>query len=120
VARDPKRLLHWLTKAAGQGVAAAQNNLGYLAATGYGVEGDLIEAHKWFSLAAIAGHPKARGNQDAIAKPLSDGDIAEARKRALAWLDEQRRAARRAKAREKAKAKSPAAETPEVAKPPAK
>ena len=46
-------------KAAEQGDAAAQNNLGFMYINGEGVPQDYQEALKWYSLAAEQGHADA-------------------------------------------------------------
>ena len=45
----------WYTKAAEQGYARAQFNLGLMYANGQGVTQDIVSAHLWFLLAARAG-----------------------------------------------------------------
>lgn len=59
-----------------------------------GMDLDLIEAHKWFNLAASrGGHEGARHCRAEVADEMSAREIAEAQTRARAWLNE---AARRA------------------------
>ncbi|MBQ4479124.1 MAG: sel1 repeat family protein [Victivallales bacterium] len=50
----------WFRKAAGQGLAEAQYNLGVCYATGLGVEQDYAEAVKWFRKAAEQGNAGAQ------------------------------------------------------------
>ena len=45
-------------------------------------EVDLIEAHKWFNLAAVAGHDEAKTCRAEIADEMTARDIAEAQRRA--------------------------------------
>src|SRR5206468_11762909 len=47
-----KSASQWFRKAAERGVADSQYNLGILYARGIGVEQNLAESYKWFSLAA--------------------------------------------------------------------
>ena len=47
---------------------------------------DLIEAHKWFNLAAIAGNTRAQECRAEIADEMSAREIVEAQKAARAWL----------------------------------
>lgn len=60
--------------------------LGMMYSIGRSVPVDLVNAHKWFNIAA------ARGNRDAIrlrrevAEQMSDEDIATAQRAARAWL----------------------------------
>lgn len=62
-----------------------------------GVDGicvDLIEAHKWFNLSALAGSVRAQQCRAEIAEEMTAREIAEAQRQARAWLSEtQRRAA---------------------------
>lgn len=54
-------------------------------AAGIGV--DLIEAHKWFNLAAVAGSEAAQACRSEIAEDMTAREIAEAQKAARAWLN---------------------------------
>jgi uncharacterized protein len=47
---------------------------------------DLIEAHKWFNLAALRGNSEAHLCRAEIAGEMSKAEIAEAQKQARAWL----------------------------------
>src|SRR6516225_2282200 len=47
---------------ADQGMAAAQNNLGFMYYNGQGVPRDYAEAMKWYRLAADQGHAQAQVN----------------------------------------------------------
>lgn len=52
-----------------------------------GVDFDLIEAHKWFNLAASrGGHEGARNCRAEIADEMTAREIAEAQQRARSWL----------------------------------
>ena len=53
---------------------------------GFGVECDLIEAHKWFNLAAGAGHGEAQLCRADISDEMTAREIAEAQRRAREWL----------------------------------
>ena len=54
-----------------------------------GVELDLVEAHKWFNLAASrGGHEGARHCRAEIADEMTAREIAEAQTRARSWLNE--------------------------------
>jgi hypothetical protein len=59
----------------------------------YGADCDLVEAHKWFNLAAVAGHDDAARARADVAEEMTAREIAEAQRRAREWL---RSAARRA------------------------
>ncbi|WP_343613595.1 hypothetical protein [Novosphingobium sp.] len=81
--------------AASQGDVNALFDLGIAFSTGsHGVSCDLVEAHKWFNLSASRGHEAAQQCRADIADEMSARDIAEAQRRARAWLaDNARRAA---------------------------
>ncbi|MGK6318531.1 hypothetical protein [Sphingomonas sp. DT-204] len=51
-----------------------------------GVDVDLIEAHKWFNLAAMQGNTRAQECRAEIAEDMTAREIAEAQKAARAWL----------------------------------
>ncbi|WP_425229012.1 hypothetical protein [Sphingomonas sp.] len=80
---------------AARGDGEALYDLGLCYSTGTeGVEIDLIEAHKWFNLAAIAGLETAKACRTDIAEDMTARDIATAQAAARAWLQQtQRRAA---------------------------
>jgi TPR repeat protein len=72
--------------------------LGITYSTGrLGVSVDLIEAHKWFNLAAVNGATRGQECRAEIALEMTAREIAEAQRQARAWLascgDHQRRAA---------------------------
>ena len=55
---------------------------------------DLIEAHKWFNLAAVSGFAEAADARAEVAEDMTAREIAEAQRQARAWLSmTQRRAA---------------------------
>ncbi len=51
-----------------------------------GIAVDLIQAHKWFNLAAVAGHERAQECRGDIADEMSAREIVEAQRQARAWL----------------------------------
>ncbi|MBB4858051.1 TPR repeat protein [Novosphingobium chloroacetimidivorans] len=72
---------------AAQGDVSAYYDLGVAFSTGsHGVNCDLIEAHKWFNLAAVAGHEEAAMCRADIADEMTAREIAEAQRRAREWL----------------------------------
>jgi TPR repeat protein len=78
----------WLA-AAGLGQAGACFDLGVAFSTGSnGAPSDLIEAHKWFNLAAARGHEEAAGCRADISEEMTAREIAEAQRRARQWLAE--------------------------------
>lgn len=50
--RNPGKAVEWYERAARKGHAAALNNLGWMRYQGEGVERNLVEAYKWYALAA--------------------------------------------------------------------
>ena len=81
--------------AAAQGDINAYYDLGVAYSTGsHGVDCDLIEAHKWFNLAAVSGHGEAQMCRADISDEMTAREIAEAQRRAREWISaSQRRAA---------------------------
>jgi TPR repeat protein len=80
----------WLVLA-GQGDAGACYDLGVAFSTGSnGAQCDLIEAHKWFNLAAARGHEEAAHCRADVADEMTAREIAEAQRRARQWLTEGR------------------------------
>jgi hypothetical protein len=83
-------LARWLAAAA-QGQVAACFDLGVAFSTGSnGAPCDLIEAHKWFNLAAARSHEDAARCRADIAAEMTAREIAEAQRRARQWLAEGR------------------------------
>jgi len=73
--------------AAAKGNASAYFDLGVAFSTGsHGVECDLIEAHKWFNLAAAQGHEEAGWCRADVSDEMNAREIAEAQRRAREWL----------------------------------
>ena len=73
-------------------------DLGIAFSTGSGgVDVDLIQAHKWFNLAALGGSREGQQCRADVSSEMSRDEIAEAQRQARAWLDEtaRRPAARR-------------------------
>lgn len=73
--------------AAAAGDIGAYFDLGVAYSTGsHGVASDLIEAHKWFNLAASKGHEEAALCRADISDEMTAREIAEAQRRAREWL----------------------------------
>lgn len=73
--------------AAAQGDISAYFDLGVAYSTGsHGAACDLIEAHKWFNLAAVGGHEEAPTCRAEVADEMTAREIAEAQRRAREWL----------------------------------
>ncbi len=80
---------------AARGDVDALFDLGTAYSTGTGgVEVDLVEAHKWFNLAALNGNEEAMFCRADISDEMTAREIAEAQRQARAWLQStERRAA---------------------------
>lgn len=79
---------------AARGDARAFYDLGIAYSSGgAGVEVDLIEAHKWFNLAALNGSERGQQCRAEIAEDMTAREIAEAQRQARAWLAETMRRA---------------------------
>ena len=62
-------------------------DLGVAYSTGRGgIEVDLIEAHKWFNLAALNGSTRGQECRAEISVEMTAREIAEAQRQARAWL----------------------------------
>lgn len=73
--------------AAAQGDTSALYDLGIAYSTGsHGVDCDLVEAHKWFNLAAAKGHEAASWCRADVSDEMTAREIAEAQRRAREWL----------------------------------
>ena len=73
--------------AAAQGDLSAYFDLGVVYSTGsHGVDCDLIEAHKWFNLAAVGGYEEAAHCRADISEEMTAREISEAQRRAREWL----------------------------------
>ncbi|MET0238567.1 MAG: SEL1-like repeat protein [Sphingobium sp.] len=76
------------------GDANACYDLGVIYSTGTGsIEIDLIEAHKWFNLAAVSGSEEGQACRAEISEEMTAREIAEAQRRARGWIAANRRLA---------------------------
>ncbi len=66
--------------------ADALYNVGLIYSTGQGVTLDLVQAHKWFNLAAVRGNQAALGCRAELAKEMTTEEIAIAQREAREWL----------------------------------
>ena len=72
---------------AAEGNIDALFELGVSFSTGReGTEVDLIEAHKWFNLAALSGDTRSQACRADIAIEMTAREIAEAQRQARSWL----------------------------------
>jgi uncharacterized protein len=72
----------------GEGPAAGDMlfELGMMYSIGREVPVDLVQAHKWFNLAAVKGNAEAIRLRQEIASQMSDAEIAAAQRAARDWL----------------------------------
>jgi len=66
--------------------AAACFALGMNYSAGVGVAVDLVEAHKWFNIAALRGHADAARLRREVAEQMTDAEIGSAQRAARDWL----------------------------------
>jgi TPR repeat protein len=78
-APDLKEAANWYHKAAANGLAKAQYNLGLYYASGEGVPANSVEAWKWFQLAAEQRFPNAAERRDKIQANMTADQINNAR-----------------------------------------
>lgn len=72
--------------AAQGGAGDALFQLGLAYCSGRDGEVDLIEAHKWFNLAALRGNSEAKFYRSELASEMSRAEIGQAQRRAREWL----------------------------------
>jgi TPR repeat protein len=72
---------------AAMGDVQALYELGVAYSTGSGGVGvDMVEAHKWFNLAALQGNSLAQECRAEVSEDMTAREIAEAQRQARAWL----------------------------------
>jgi len=71
---------------AGGASADALYELGLVYALGRDVSCDLVEAHKWFNIAAMRGNRDARRMRAEIAEDMDRADLMKAQRLAREWL----------------------------------
>ena len=79
VSSEGAKSVKWFRKAAEQGDAMAQHNLGVSYATGNGVTQSDVNAYKWWNLAAKQGYEDAIHNLGTLAARMSKEDIEQAK-----------------------------------------
>ena len=85
VTKDAAEAVKWFRKAAEQGDAKAQYNLGLCYGHGDGIAKDPVEAYMWLSVAAAAGEGEALLRRYPISREMSAEQIAAARRLATAF-----------------------------------
>lgn len=68
------------------GTSDALFQLGLSYCVGRDVDVDLVEAHKWFNLAALRGNEDAKRYRLELSREMSKLDIARAQRRAREWI----------------------------------
>lgn len=84
--RQEEDALKRLLAAARRGNAKAYHALGTAYSLGEGVDINLIEAHRWFNLAALSGIKGAQAERAEIASSMTAAEIAEAQRLAREWV----------------------------------
>ena len=77
---DPRR------RAAEQGLAQAQHNLGALYDAGRGVPQDYVRTYVWLNLAAARDYEPARAAREICATSMTEEQIAEAQELTREWV----------------------------------
>jgi uncharacterized protein len=72
--------------AAQGGAPDALFELGLMYCSGRDVELDLVQAHKWFNLAAMRGNEEAKRYRLEISSEMTRSSIAEAQRQARDWM----------------------------------
>jgi uncharacterized protein len=85
VPQDFAEAVKWFHKAADQGLRPAQMKLGVCYQNGEGVQKDLVTAYMWFNLASY--NYVAEDKREAIAKRMTNEQIAEAQKLSREWQE---------------------------------
>jgi uncharacterized protein len=88
MARYEAESLDMIETAAQGGVPDALFHLGVMYCSGREVPLDMIEAHKWFNLAAMRGNDAAKRYRQEIAAELTKMELGMAQRRAREWLSQ--------------------------------
>ena len=85
-----KEAMRWYRKAAKQGYAYAQQNIGFMYMRGHGVEQDYMQAYKWFYISAASGNLTLKTNLSEFVEKthMTAGQIEQAREEAEKWMDD--------------------------------
>jgi TPR repeat protein len=78
--QDYKQAVYWFSKAAEQGYADSQYNLGLFLYVGKGTPKDNVMAYVWWNIAAAQGDKNAEKNRGIIEGEMAPNQIAEAQK----------------------------------------
>jgi TPR repeat protein len=88
--RNFARAIHLWGPLAQRGDGSAQFNIGRMYARGEGVQRNLPEAYKWFTLASLAGRPEGERARQAISRNMTPVQMADGLRRAEAWRQQRR------------------------------
>ena len=80
--KDVDEAMKWFRRAADQGYTKAQYILGYMYENGAEVPKDLVEAHRWYTLAEARGENIAGYKRAELAEKMTDAQLAEAKRKA--------------------------------------
>lgn len=80
VAQDNAAAVAWYRKAAEQGYAPAQYNLGYMHQSGEGVPEDHVESFAWYDLAAAQDYIDAWDRRDKLLNLMTPDQVTAAKK----------------------------------------
>jgi uncharacterized protein len=72
--------------AAQGGAADALFELGLMYCAGRDVPLDMVQAHKWFNLAAVRGNASAKAYRLEISAEMTRAEVAEAQRQAREWM----------------------------------
>lgn len=72
--------------AAQGGAPDALFELGLMYCSGRDVALDMVQAHKWFNLAAVRGNAEAKAYRQEISSEMSKAQVAEAQRQAREWM----------------------------------
>ena len=86
VPQDDAEAVKWWRKAAEQGIADAQHNVGSMYNNGQGVPRDYVFALMWWNIAVASGHEDAQRDREIVAKQMTPDQIAEAQRLAREWM----------------------------------
>ena len=86
--QDYQQALRWFRLAADQGEALAQTKIAIMYDEGQGVPRNIIQAYKWYSLAATSGDKSAPLLRDRTAQQMTPAQITKAQALANEWKTE--------------------------------
>ena len=89
VAKDENEAALWYRKAADQGWAEAQYNLGAAYFSGNGVPKDYVLAYMWVNLSAANGSDADRATRDKLESLMSREEVEKAQEMCREWISKQ-------------------------------